>query len=67
MALADLDQERIEELPAGAKEHVHLAPDRDLSASSQFTVVGRLDAKGTGEYHSGFKARQCARKVARSE
>ena len=57
IVLANVDQESIPNLPVGAKEHVHLIRDWDLSLSSDFTIVGRLDAKGTGEFHSRYRKR----------
>ena len=57
LALAELDQDDLTNLPKGAKEHVHLDPDYDLSKSSCTTIVGRLDAKGTGDYHTSFRKR----------
>lgn len=58
MALAEEDQEAIEGLPDGAQVHVHLDPDVKLSRSSQRTIVGRLDEKGTGRFHPGFEGRK---------
>lgn len=58
ISLAELDQDQLQGLPVGAKEHVHLDPDRQLSASSHRTIVGRLDAKGTGDFHDSFKKRK---------
>jgi len=52
IAIADCDQE---DLPDGAREHVHLDSDWELSADSESLVLGRLDAKGSGEFPNGFK------------
>jgi uncharacterized protein YdeI (YjbR/CyaY-like superfamily) len=50
MKMADLDQEKRTDLPTGAREHYHLRPGWELSKSSVDTIVGRLDAKGTGRF-----------------
>lgn len=55
--IADLDQDKIVDLPIGAKEHIHLRPKWDISKSSVEVVVGRLDAKGTGVFYSGYIAK----------
>ena len=54
--IAELNQEEVEDkyLPIGAREHYHLSPGIELSKSSIEVVVGRLDAKGTGEYYDNF-------------
>lgn len=52
--LADLNQESIDKLPIGAREHIVLRPRFKLSTSSVDVIVGRLDAKGTGEFYSSF-------------
>ena len=54
LKLADLDQESITSLPAGAREHVHLRRNIELSASSNSVIAGRLDAKGTGAFYSRY-------------
>lgn len=54
MKLADWDQEKDDDLPVGAKVHEHLRPRFELANSSDTVVVGRLDAKGTGEYYERF-------------
>jgi bisphosphoglycerate-dependent phosphoglycerate mutase len=46
--IANLDQEKRSDIPIGAKEHYHLRPNFELSNSSVQTIVGRIDAKGTG-------------------
>jgi len=62
--IADLNQEQVNEteLPTGAREHYHLRPNLELSKSSIETIVGRLDAKGTGNFYAGFVPKE-ARKT----
>ncbi|MBW6480412.1 MAG: hypothetical protein K0B37_13375 [Bacteroidales bacterium] len=50
--LAELDQEKVEDkyLPNGAREHLHLRPNFELSKSSTETIIGRLDSKGKKEF-----------------
>ena len=54
--LADLDQEKVEDkyLPNGAREHLHLRPNLELSKSSIETIIGRLDSKGKKEFPSNY-------------
>ena len=54
--IAELNQEEIEDkyLPNGAREHYHLTPNIELSKSSNTVIIGRLDAKGTGEFYERF-------------
>ena len=52
--IADLNQDDRADLPNGAREHVHLRPKLDLSTSSNQVTIGRLDAKGTGEFYQAF-------------
>ena len=54
LKLADADQESINELPIGARDHVHLRPGIELSNSSEMVIVGRLDAKGTGAFYGRY-------------
>jgi hypothetical protein len=56
LELADLNQDEVEDkyLPIGAREHYHLRPNIELSKSSVEVIIGRLDAKGTGEFYGGF-------------
>lgn len=56
LEIAELDQEEVEDeyLPNGAREHYHLTPDKELSKSSNPVIVGRLDAKGTGDFYERF-------------
>jgi len=58
LKLADLDQNSIEGLPVGAREHEHLRPKLDLSNSSAEVIVGRLDAKGTGAFYDRYIAKE---------
>ena len=52
--LADLNQDNVDGLPIGAREHIHLQPKFDLSNSSELVIVGRLDAKGTGAFYDNY-------------
>lgn len=52
--IADLNQNEITELPIGAREHIHLSPNVDLSKSSVEVIIGRLDAKGTNEFYNRY-------------
>lgn len=54
--LANLDQEEVEDkcLPVGAREHIHLTPNHELSKSSAVTIIGRLDSKGKKEFPSNY-------------
>ncbi len=56
MRIAELDQEKVDDkyLPAGAREHYHLSPGVELSDSSNYVIVGRLDAKGTGDFYKSY-------------
>lgn len=54
LKLADLNQENVTSLPIGAREHVHLRPKFELSNSSETVIIGRLDAKGTGEFYHSY-------------
>lgn len=56
LEIAELNQEEIDNntLPLGAREHCHLIPGFELSISSVNVIIGRLDAKGTGEYYDRF-------------
>ena len=55
--MADLNQDDIIELPVGAREHIHLRPNLDLSESSLQVIVGRLDAKGTSVFYDRYVAK----------
>jgi len=52
--LADTDQDKIDGLPIGAREHTSLRPKIDLSNSSEVVIVGRLDSKGTGRFYDRY-------------
>ncbi len=56
LEIAELNQEEVEDkyLPNGAREHYHLRPNIELSKSSNSVIIGRLDAKGTGEFYKSF-------------
>jgi hypothetical protein len=52
--LADTDQDKMDALPIGAREHRSLRPKFDLANSSEVVIVGRLDAKGTGRFYDKY-------------
>jgi hypothetical protein len=55
--IAELNQEKVPDkyLPVGAREHYHLRCGMELSTTSvSQVVVGRLDAKGTGEFYERY-------------
>jgi hypothetical protein len=54
LKLADLNQDSVDGLPIGAREHIHLRPKFELSNTSEVVIVGRLDAKGTGEFYDRY-------------
>jgi hypothetical protein len=60
LELADLNQDEVEDnyLPIGAREHYHLRPNIELSNRSVEVIIGRLDAKGTGEFYGGFVSKK---------
>lgn len=55
--IADLNQDDITDLPVGAREHVHLRPNLDISKSSIEVIVGRIDAKGTNAFYDRYVAK----------
>ena len=55
--LADLPQDEQPALPIGARAHVSLRPNLDLSTSSVEVIVGRIDAKGTGAFYERYVAK----------
>ena len=61
MKIANLDQENRTDLPTGAREHYHLRPNLELSKSSVTAIVGRIDAKGTGQFYDRFVAKDAAK------
>lgn len=54
--LANINQEKIDNktLPIGAREHIVLSPNIELSKSSDKVIIGRLDAKITGKFYNRF-------------
>lgn len=56
LEIAELNQEKVPDkyLPIEAREHYHLRPGIELSDSSIQVIVGRLDAKGTGDFYDRF-------------
>lgn len=52
--IADTNQNERSDIPLGAREHIHLKPKLDISKSSNQVTIGRLDAKGTGEFYRTF-------------
>ncbi len=65
LKIADLNQENVEDLPIGAREHYHLRPNLELGKSSVETIVGRLDAKGTGQFYDRYVAKDLKKKIAK--
>ncbi|HVS90493.1 MAG TPA: hypothetical protein VHE59_00575 [Mucilaginibacter sp.] len=57
LKIADLNQENLDDLPIGAREHYHLRPNWELGKSSVEVIVGRLDAKGTGRFYDKYVAK----------
>ena len=62
MKIADLNQEDQTDFPIGAREHYHLRPNLELGKSSLETIVGRLDAKGTGSFYDKYVAKDATKK-----
>jgi len=56
LELAELNQEEVADnyLPVGAREHYQLRPGIELSNSSDQVIVGRLDAKTTGDFYERY-------------
>jgi len=54
--LANINQDKINNMPDGEREHIHLSPGTHISYDSSETEVCRLDAKGTGEFPKGYNA-----------
>jgi hypothetical protein len=52
--IANQNQALNDKLPEGERGHVHLEHRFDLSNSSCDVIVGRLDAKGTGEFYDRY-------------
>ena len=59
--IADLNQDDIKNLPVGAREHIHLRPNIDISKSSVEVIVGRIDAKGTSVFYDRYIAKTSER------
>jgi len=53
--LAEVDQESIEHMTDGEREHIHLSPGTHISNNSAETEICRLDAKGTGTFPKTYK------------
>ena len=60
LEIAELNQEMVDDkyLPVGAREHLHLTPNIELSKSSNNVIIGRLDAKGTGKFYESFVSKK---------
>jgi hypothetical protein len=56
LEIAELNQEEVADryLPAGAREHYQLRPGIELANSSDQVIVGRLDAKTTGDFYERY-------------
>jgi hypothetical protein len=54
LELAEHNQEIDTSLPIGSREHTTLNPDIQLSQSSDYVTIGRLDAKGTHEFYERY-------------
>ena len=54
LELADTNQEKMKDLPKGAREHYHLCPNNNISKSSVNVILGRLDAKGNGNFYDCY-------------
>ncbi|SDE70341.1 hypothetical protein SAMN05216464_108274 [Mucilaginibacter pineti] len=55
--IADFNQENRTDLPIGGREHYHLQPNVELSKSSVAVIVGRIDAKGAGDFYDRYVAK----------
>ena len=63
LKIANLNQENVVDFPIGAREHYHLRPNLELGKSSVETIVGRLDAKGTGSFYDSYVAKDSTKKT----
>lgn len=56
LEIAELNQAEVADkyLPVGAREHYQLRPGIELSNSSDQVVVGRIDAKVTGDFYERY-------------
>lgn len=54
--MAEINQESIDDkvLPFDTRQHIHLTNGYHLSKSSVNVIIGRLDAKGTGEFYDRY-------------
>lgn len=57
LELAEHNQEIDISLPIGSREHTTLNPDVQLSKSSDYVTIGRLDAKGTQKFYDKYLSR----------
>jgi len=62
LKIADLNQDNKINIPAGAREHIHLRPNFDISKSSAEVIIGRIDAKGTGVFYDRYVAKDPTKK-----
>ena len=62
LRIASINQNDLTDLPVGAREHIHLQPNLDLSKSSLPVIVGRLDAKGTKGFYDKYVPKDDAKK-----
>jgi hypothetical protein len=56
--IAETEQDQLPDPLIEAREHMHLQPKYDLSNSSGEVIIGRLDAKGTGDFYNRYFLRQ---------
>ncbi len=52
--LAEVNQENYSGMSDGERDHLHISPGYHLSEGSLETILGRLDAKGTGKFPKTF-------------
>lgn len=52
--IANCNQETDSNLPIRAREHTNLNPNKQLSKSSDYVIIGRLDAKGTKQFYQRY-------------
>jgi len=58
-----MNQDEKTDLPFGAREHIHLRPNLDISKSSVEVIVGRIDAKGTRVFYDRYVAKEENNKI----
>ena len=63
LKIANLNQEDQTNFPVGAREHYHLRPNWELGKSSVGTIVGRIDAKGTGRFYDSYVEKDASNKT----